>query len=291
MKLNRTGEVWIKCLACVGLAWATASAQAVAPGDYVPLKPKQVPGDASVPVPVDPARCSKGDKKYIYWAAKEQVFRFPFDPNLPVYAIPDRDLSGQALRARQEIPPPPDPKEPEGCYGNPLRGLSMPYFSDFSARIYEEFTGRPAKSGYYYGGNANAWETEFGPGFWPGNSERAFKKRPHCRTRDSGLQICLVNKDQDLSTFNPAHVYGIPRSMLPSYVGNKDVRFLALTTLGPSSEFVAIESYFKLFGNVLIMLTPTLKPSEIDVMISYHGKLIQYVIDAHIPDYDWRQRR
>jgi hypothetical protein len=98
---NRMNGVWIRYVLSVGLAWAAASVQALAPGDYVPLKPKQVPGDTSVPLPVDPARCSKGDKKYIYWAAKEQVFRLRFDPDLPVYAIPDRDLSGSCRRDKR----------------------------------------------------------------------------------------------------------------------------------------------------------------------------------------------
>jgi hypothetical protein len=291
---NRMNGMWIRCVLSVGLAWAAASVQALAPGDYVPLKPKQVPGDTSVPLPVDPARCSKGDKKYIYWAAKEQVFRLRFDPDLPVYAIPDRDLSGQALLARKEIPQPPDPKEPEGCYGNPLRGLAMPYFAVFADRVYQDLFGRPRfRNAMYLSGSAIARETEFGPGFWPGGIDRSFHKRPHCRARDSGMQMCLMNNNQDPNTFNPAHVYVIPRSMLPSYVGNKDIRFVVSLGLSRSSDSVdiAMESYFKLFGNVLVKLTPPFKPGEIDLMIPYHIKLIQYVIDAHVPGYDWRARQ
>ena len=135
MNFNRIGFAWIRCLISVSLAWAVASASVVAQPVYAAPKPKQTPGDTSVPMPVDPARCSKGDKKYIYWAAKEQVFRLPFDRQIPIYAIPDGDLTGQSLRARKEIPPPPDPNEPEGCYGNPLRGLSMPYFQQFSKSL------------------------------------------------------------------------------------------------------------------------------------------------------------
>lgn len=290
---NRIDGVWIKCVLSVGLAWAAASAQALAPGDYVPLKPKQVPGDTSVPLPVNPARCSKGDKKFIYWAAKEQVFRIPFDPNLPVYAIPDRDLSGHSLRARKEIPPPPDPNEPEGCYSNPLRGLSMPYFAQFTARVYEDLMRHPplsASAGMYYSGSANAWETEFGPGFWPGINKRAFQGRPNCSARASGMKMCLMNSNHDPKNFKAAHVYVIPRLMVPRYAGNKDIPMVVQNTLA-SLEYVYAESNFKLFGNVLIKLNPEIKPDEIDLMVPYHVKLIQYVLDAHVPDYDWRPRQ
>jgi hypothetical protein len=284
---------WIKGMAPVGLAWAMASAPAAAQSTHVPEKPNQAPGDIGAPPPVDPARCSGGDKKFIYWAAKEQVFRIPFDPKLPsIYAIPDRDVSGQGLRAREEIPPPPDPKEPEGCYGNPLRGLAMPYFAEFANRTYQELMGRPRlASAMYLGGSAIAWETEFGPGVWPRVNDRLFQMRPYCKTRDSGIQVCLMSSNQDPNTFNPAHVYVIPRSLLPSYIGSKDIRFVVHAALGYSPEYVAIESNFKIFGNVLMQLSPTIKSSEIDLMIPYHVKLIRHVIDAHVPDYAWRPRR
>jgi hypothetical protein len=297
MKMSFKNEIsgWSTWLNYLGLACVMASASATARPSHIPipLKPKQAPGDTSVPVPVDPARCAKGDKKYIYWAAKDQVFRFPFDPNLPVYAIPDRDLSGQALRARKEIPPPRDPKEPEGCYGNPLRGLGMPYFTEFAKRVYRNLMGRPQRpsaSGIYFSGRASASQTEFGTGFWPGLGVRALQDRPHCTTRASGIHMCLMNNNQDPNAFASAHVYVIPRAMLPSYAGNKDIPITVQNTLG-SHKWVYAESNFKLFDNVLIRLNPEILPGEIDAMVSYLANLIRYVIDGHVPDYDWRQRR
>ncbi len=97
-----------------------------------------------------------------------------------------------------------------------------------------------------------------------------------------------MNSNQDLNTFNPAHVYVIPRSMLPAYMGNLDIR---LTVQWTNQPLVDAKSNFKLFGNVLIKLNPEIKPDEIDLMVPYHVKLVQYVLDAHVPDYDWRARQ
>ena len=100
--------------------------------------------------------------------------------------------------------------------------------------------------------------------------------------------MCLMNSNQDPNSFIPAHVYVIPRPMLPAYVGHRDIRLVVLSTKPP---LVEAESNFKMYGNVLIKLNPLIKPEEIDLMAPYHVKLIQYVIDAHVPNYDWRPRR
>jgi hypothetical protein len=167
----------------------------------------------------------------------------------------------------------------------------MPYFEQFTARVYQDLMGRPPRlSGMYSSGNATAWETEFGPGFWPGFNKRAFQARPNCSARPSGMKMCLLNGNQDPSNFKASHVYVMPRSMVPSYAGNNDIPIIVGNTLA-SQGHVSAESNFKLFGNVLIKLNPEIKPDEIDLMIPYHIKLIQYVIDAHVPDYDWRARQ
>ena len=73
-----------------------------------------------------------GDKKYVYWAAGEQVFRFRFDPAIPLRPLSVyREVAGMHLKAAEEIPPPSDPKELEGCYLNPFRAGNVPYMREF----------------------------------------------------------------------------------------------------------------------------------------------------------------
>jgi hypothetical protein len=119
----------------VAMSGVTASAAA-------PPKAEEERKSTELPEPFNPAKCKHGDKKYVYWAAGDQVFRFKFDPAVPLRSTAEFGLTGVRLNAKREVPPAPDPTETEGCYLNPMRADGVPYMDKFDAQLFQAIVGR-----------------------------------------------------------------------------------------------------------------------------------------------------
>ena len=127
----------VAALCAAPLAGFAGSPAAARPsGQLSPLA--GAPKEAPQPKPFDPTLCKGGENGYVYWAARDQVFKFRFDPALPLYPRLGRIvMRGEVVAAGMtEIPPAPDPSAPEGCFGNPLRGRSVPYMREFSDKLF-----------------------------------------------------------------------------------------------------------------------------------------------------------
>ncbi|HTQ99322.1 MAG TPA: hypothetical protein VMH83_05010, partial [Candidatus Acidoferrum sp.] len=62
----------------------------------------------------DPTTCKTDSQGMVYFALGHEVFRMPYKELRSVRGMPPEE--------RAELPPRPDPGEPEGCPGNPLWG-------------------------------------------------------------------------------------------------------------------------------------------------------------------------
>lgn len=241
------------------------------------------------PMAIDPAKCRSSDKSHVYWAAKDQVFKFPFNPDKPIFYVDEKAVTGIHLRARKEIPQAPNPNEPEGCRDNPLRGLSVPYMSSYEAALYERLFGRSYKKGWQ-GNGFYAVPTGYESGIYGKSIDQATIQRQSCRTRESGIRECVKVAGQKLGDYSYAHVLKINAFTLEGYSQN-EIQFLAQYNLAPSNAFVNVKSNTLLFGNVLLSINPAILPVEIDAMIEYHKELVRYMVRSHVGAYPWASRK
>jgi hypothetical protein len=262
-------------------AWsAQAASTTSAPSDAAELSP-----------PVNPAKCKTGDKAYVYWAAKDQVFRFKYDPALPIHPYPESLLTrGMHFDARQEIPPAPDPSEPLGCYGNPLRALQIPYMAAFDAELFQKLAGRKldrltaGPRGFY------ALPTNF---YANGDDGKLFRGSKDCWQRSSGVHECLLANPmgKDRTDYSISHAFRIDKNLLPKHPQVSDIYFVvwndAASGVRSGQNGKVVDSRIYLFGNVFLESSFRIFPQEIDLLIPYYSGLIRYVLDAHVPDYKW----
>lgn len=239
--------------------------------------------------PVNPARCKTGNKAYVYWAAKDQVFRFKYDPKKPLYPFAEKETTGIALEAKLEVPAAPNPSEPEGCYGNPLRAMQVPYMDAFDAQLFQQLAGRKLEFGVrkrgFYALPTNYYKFNL--------EESLFLKSKNCWQRLSGIQECsLANTtEKEPAEYLIAHPLKIGKDFLPKHPQVSDVYVTVQLTYRPlapnGKKWLTADSRILLFGNVSLESSFDLFANEIDLLILYYSGLIRYVLDAHVPDYRW----
>jgi hypothetical protein len=239
--------------------------------------------------PFNPASCKTGDKKYVYWAAKDQVFRFKFDPKEPLYPrgwwVNDARLSSNW---QKEVPPAPMPTEPEGCYGNPLRAGIVPYMQTMAEDELLRLFGRQPKiershSGFFSNSNVTAWNIS------SESSTVNLLVGKDCWQRSPGFLECLVSKGTDRSDYSITRILKIVDALPLKQAGIRD---LYISISDDAAAMVnrygqLAESRVGLFDNVLLLNALRIFPSEIDKLKPYHLWLVRYVLDAHIPGYKW----
>ncbi|MDM7951204.1 hypothetical protein [Hydrogenophaga sp.] len=252
--------------------------------------------EASKPKSFDPARCKGGEKGYVYWAARDQVFKFRFDPVLPIYPRLGQVLApGAAIAGIKEIPPAPDPSAPEGCYGNPLRGGSVPYMDEFSDRLYMGTFGVAKERRIVFRNAYVASEQRLVEIDQTFRRKKLFVSKTQCRFRSSGIQECLNYRATDINDYTINRTLEIDGSLLAK---DQKVNDLYLSLLKPmrhrvsgSGTEVVLESEFHLFDAVRLHDNFPIWSGQVDNLIPYFSGLIGYVNTAHVPGYFWAQSK
>ena len=238
------------------------------------------------PPPFDPVNCKAGDKKYVYWAARDQVFRFKYDPKETLYPLPESQAVGTTLKAKKEVPPAPVPSEPEGCYGNPLRAFSMPYMQTFVGSLFRKVVGRDLGSaeGGFFAGSLDRYGL---------HTNKLFLESTNCWTRESGIEECLLNNavGKRKEDYTVTHEFRIRKQLLPKHQEVTDIYFSlwndAAASVDSGRNGKALISSFDLYGGVRFENSIRIFPNEIDLLVPYYSGLIRYVLDAHVNDYQW----
>ena len=240
--------------------------------------------------PFNPASCKAGNKKYVYWAAKDQVFRFKFDPKEPLYPrgwwVNDARLSSNR---QKEVPPAPMPSEPEGCYGNPLRAGIVPYMQAMAEdELFKLFGRQPKIERSHSGFSAQGKTNESTRLFESSHKNQLIGK--DCWLRSPGVWECLVSKGTDRSDYSINRKLKIVDVLPPEKAGTRDLYISILydaAAMVNRANGVLAESEIGLFDNVMLATLVRIFPNEIDKLKPYHLRLVRYVLDAHVPGYQW----
>ncbi len=284
-----TFAAW-SALACLFVAAPNANAQRISQ-EYI-----------GASKPFNPSSCKTGDKKYVYWAAKDQVFRFKFDPKMPLYP---RGWWEHEIRPpshwQKEVPPAPMPSEPEGCFGNPLRAGMVPYMQVIDEAEFLKLFGPRPTSGKNSSGRIAPTFSRNENGFLTSShsisdslyAESLRKKQmvgKDCWQRSPGILECLISKGTDRNDYTINRYITIENILPPEYAGtsnlyvsiHNDVAFMVNRANGLSAQ-----SRTSLLDVVLLTTDIRIFPNEIDKLKPYHLRLIRYVLDAHVPGYQW----
>jgi hypothetical protein len=253
------------------------------------------PKEVGQPKPFDPARCKGGEKGYVYWAARDQVFKFRFDPALPIYPrLGQGSTPGDAVaKGMTEIPPAPDPLAPEGCYGNPLRGSSVPYMEEFSDKLFLTTFGVAKERRISFGnGYSASLQRLVGSGIGPA-ARISFAKSSFCRQRASGMHECLDGKSRNLDDYSIGRMLMLGKQQLSRRTDAPDLFLFLAPTIRQSTSAAGAEMQFKsefdLFDAVRLSDHSIIWSNQIDFFIPYFSGLIEYVNSAHVPGYSWAQ--
>src|SRR6185436_11956811 len=100
-----------------------------------------------------------------------------------------------------DIPPAPAPNEPEGCYGNPLRGGEVPYIDRHGAELFHKLANRKIDSVYgwkyrYFALSErllNSSDNEL--------YKKLYERKDNCWQRLSGIFECMQGKDADRNDY------------------------------------------------------------------------------------------
>ena len=238
-----------------------------------------------------PGRCKTGDKAYVYWAAGDQVFRFKYNPVEPIYPIVGADRVALNLLYKGETPLAPNPTDPEGCYGNPLRFGLVPYMRTFDQDLFQKLTGRKLNTGtagvHGYGvmriDRRNTGLNQL--------TKKWFIEDKNHWQRTSGIYESVRDKGIAKNDYSVSHAFKIDKTLLPKHAQVDDI-YVSLRNDAASATWdgqngKAIESEIHLFGNLRIATSFRLFPEEIDLLIPYYSGLINYVLQAHVPSYRW----
>lgn len=257
----------------------------IAQANYFPTPPP--PGTPAV----DPARCKKGDRNYIYWAAGDQVFRFKYRPEEPVYPI-ERLLNDWQ---KGTFPKAPNPSEAVGCYDNPLRFGFVPYILSYEAEIFKKLTGReidiePLAS---HGAEAIPQRSLNDSGLQR-HIKDFFHKSTACKFILPEMVECIYKRAYPESDYMKLRFYRVAGSHFSSDTPINDIYFsydFDLAARFPRGKNPGtgklIESSFDLYKTLRIDTGIRLFPEEIRIMPQYYQKMIDYVTQAHVPNYQW----
>lgn len=268
------------------------------------LAPAAGPAQAATPFsergvgePFDPARCRHGSRRHVHWAAGSQVFRFAFNPALPVYArAPQDGVGGRAVMGLHEVPPAPDPREPEGCERNPLRGGWVPYMHHHANAVFRQLAGRDLEH--------DTADRFLNNGFFAvphrlrardvnARNARWFAGLTQCVGRAAGALECMDAQAEGPQDFRKAHVVRLPGREV--FAGTRlppqDLFVLLQDDRGSPAGGVALGASFDLYGSVRLLESWRLRPHEVDLLVPYYRGLVRYLAEAHVPGYRWRQGR
>jgi hypothetical protein len=253
-----------------------------------PAQPEAKPSPTDLPEPFNPARCEHGDKKYVYWAAGDQVFRFKFDPMVPLRSTAESELTGVRLNAKRDVPAAPDPTEVEGCFGNPMRAGAVPYMDQYSAALFKSVVGRKLKSNNAILRGFMAVPRDFdlhlpvGKVLWQ-------RVQKDCWLRTPGVHECLLSKGADKTDYNINRLFKISRDRLPTYPQAEDLFFVLHNdaAAGDLPSGKSVNMVVKIYDSVYFEPGVRLFPNEIEFMVPYFSGLINYVVQAHLPSYKW----
>lgn len=276
---------------------AKSSASQVAPGAAVQTQPAD--RASNPPRAFDPSTCKGGQKGYVYWAARDQVFKFRFDPTIPLYPRLDSVLSnGQTLEEIKEIPSAPDPSAPQGCFKNPLRGGEVPYMEEFSERLHLSIFGQSKNKTTSHVRRTYYSELNKGLERISSNEFRinAINKISGCRLRNSGINECPTTNSNNFYDYSGNRMLLIKSHLISS---NKNTPNVALSLWKPyhpkksitNGVTIDMGGDFILFNSVYVYEAFVIWSNQIDLLIPYYSALIQYVTSAHVPHYAWTQAK
>jgi hypothetical protein len=261
-----------------------------------PLQPARPPPDPAAgdetPIgePFDPSRCTSGRKGYVYWAARNQVFAFPFDPAKKVYARSRNPNNYQ----HQDIPPPADANEPEGCYGNPLRGGSVPYMKAYSAKVFEQIIGRSITTTFGHWNSHSQFAIPDERHLKDDSNElnkRLFLKAKDCQQTASGMIECHVDTGEGEAY--TTEILKIDSSLLFSASESHHDVYLSVVADIPSHMSLkaygrVLDSSIDLYDSVRLQDSFRVFPGEVDRLIPYFKSMIRYITAARVEDYRWK---
>ena len=294
MKLKASMAIFTAMLS--GLAVLTACSREA----NQPVQIEQSPVAESarpVPIPVpilpavDPAKCKPGHGNYVYWAAGDQVFRFKFDPDEPLHPTPDKNEWGNPqVSGREDVPSAPVPSEPMGCYGNPLRAGEVPYVYSFDKRLSNNIFGRKLDLCCGRGSTFSTRSRTFGKSGVGGSLSRLYSTATKCRERKPGIRECGLGAMTGWDDYRASHIFKIDKALLSSNSEVADVLFslsgLGVTVDGKKTDR-DMQSQINLYGDVQLDISVQVLENEFDLIAPYLSGLINYVVQAHVPNYQW----
>lgn len=239
--------------------------------------------------PFDPSRCKSGRKGFLYWAARQEVFAFPYDGARKVYPSASVDPLYQ-----QGIPAAADPTEPPGCFSNPMRGGELPLIQWHAMDSFCKVVGRPmnllTNLVHIWQGYRSIAASQFK------DDQNAFNKKyfiagAHCINRKSGVVQCEIRGSNDPIRHQVNYVLKIPKDLVSATSAMSSDLYVVLSndiaaSVSPENG-MAVRSSFDLYGAVRLRDSFRLSPDEVDLLVPYYRDLIAYVVDAHVPGYVW----
>lgn len=241
----------------------------------------------------NPKSCKSGDKAYVYWAAGNHVFRFKYNPLWPLYSLStEGDVAQIYLDAAKEIPYPPNPMEPEGCYLNPLRGGLVPYMQQYDEVLSRKIIGRnidnlTSRVGFLVGYFAIPKDARYRPS---DINIQLYKKYKKCRIRVSKIQQCVSSNDIDMDDYRVNHILKINKEIFKKIDHIDD---LYLSVYADTQSAVSVDNGLVLDGSIVVFDSVRLSssfrilPVEIDALAKYYEELFGYISKAHIKGYKW----
>ncbi|TWO67780.1 hypothetical protein FN976_25690 [Caenimonas sedimenti] len=247
--------------------------------------------------PFDPEKCTSGDKRYVYWAARDKVFRFLYRADIPLYPRTGRNgENGIPIPGYMNVPPAPMPQEPEGCFGNPLRGGSVPYMRAFTEESFRRLVGRPLNIS-----SDAAWvhgHFAMSDHHLRDSRERSyrlrFEKQTQCRTLDADITECLLQRGS-FDNYRLSRALKIPGSLLyPAKTSVTDLHLLLRSDIAsqvdPSINGQVVQSEVDLLGAVRLLNSFRIFPNEIKHIAPFLKGQIDRIHAAYVPSYLWTRK-
>lgn len=244
----------------------------------------------------DPKRCKVGDKRYVYWAAGDKVFRLPYldGDRFPYYPSP------QAYpQSDKEIPPAPDSGESLGCYLNPYRGSHMPYIRNVMIVQFHKVWGRnlggksPDRTGFFAKTLPKNHKEEADKGIYGKLLRMDIAKRQGCSVLSSGMEYCWTPSNPTPGGLRLMNgLIKLDRKMLSPAPGVGDVIYLKVRDLpgrmGRAGGAVVFEIY--VYDDLILAGAFYLDNfEEMNKMLIFLNGVIDFILDARVHDYNWKK--
>jgi hypothetical protein len=201
-------------------------------------------------------------------------------------------VGGMRVMGYDAIPAAPNPRAPEGCHDNPLRGGEVPYMRELAAQQFAKAAGRA-----YDTRTPLAWAHGFIALFeWQVGSSTSARlaHRAHglpgspCRERASGILECLTTPARTFEDDQSGRIVRLPRHLLASDDALSSDVYVAIA---PAFGRPMLDSEFDVYESVRVKNNFYFHPGEIDLLIPYFKSLINYLRDGRQKTYAWDQGR